>query len=163
VTSFRVTALLCLVCLGFSRIGAAQGSVGSTTLDIDPVSGFVVATCETDLDAEAEAFYRAGVECKIRDAAGKELAKEEHYDENSLGGYIQVVLIAKGVPGTTYTATASPLLQVIFDYAKPSVMGVPGERLYYDPYDFSSLENLHEKYSNLFEWTDRSRGPQVQK
>ncbi len=157
-----MTTLACLVCLNLGRLGIAQSAVGSAVVDIDPTSGLVVATCETDLDAETEAFYRARVECKIRDADGKELAKGESFDESGKQGYAQVVLIVKGVPGTTYTASGSHLADVIFDYAKPSLMGVPGERVNYDPFGFSRLNDLHERYSNLFEWTGQSRGPQVQ-
>jgi hypothetical protein len=158
-----MTILACLVCFSFNRTGAAQNTVGSTTVDIDPISGFVVATCETDLDADTEAFYRAGIECKIRDSDGKEIATGQSFDKNGAQGFAQVILIVMGIPGTTYTVTGSHLVDSIFDSAKPSIMGPPGERLYYDPFDFSRLEDLHETYSNLFEWVGHAQGTRIQK
>jgi hypothetical protein len=158
-----MTISACVLCLILCRVGAAQSFVGSTTLDIDPASGVVVATCETDLDADTQAFYRAGVECKIEDDAGKQLATGEYIDKDGAEGFARLVLVIKGVPGMTYTAKGSHLLEDIFEYADPLVAGSPGERQYFDPFDFSRLERLHETYSTLFEWMGQARDTQRQK
>ncbi len=150
-TSFRVVVFACLACLCLGRTGFAQSVIGSTTLDLDQSSGMVTATCETDIDADVQAFYEAEVECKVKDSNGKEVATGLYLDKNGVQGYAQVVLTFKGVPGTTYKATGGHMIETIFSSGEPS-LGQPSERLYYDPFDFSRLDADHERYAILYEW-----------
>lgn len=139
------------VCLGPSLIGLAQ-STGSTILDINAVSGMVVATCETDLDAPAQAFYHAIVECKVKDSNGKEIISGQSTDKNGTQGYAQVVLTFMGIPGTTYTATASHALEVILQTRTESFSELSAKPIDYDPFSFGNLEKLHETYQGMYEW-----------
>jgi hypothetical protein len=146
-----VFILVAAACLGPSFTGFAQAT-GSTTLDIDGVSGMVVATCETDLDATAQAYYHAVVECKVKDGDGKEIVSGQFTDKNGTQGYAQVVLTFMGAPGTNYTATASHYLEVILQTRAESLPELLVKPIDYDPFSFGDLGKLNETYQGMFEW-----------
>jgi len=156
----RLALAICTlsICLSLPQTGFAQGVTGSATLDIDGVSGIVTATCETDLDVSAQAYYVAEVECKVEDAAGKKIISERFFDKNGARGYAQGVLTFKGVPGTTYTVTASHDMEVVLD-----VESSPGQSTAYDPLKFGDLDKLHQIFENIYEWFGPGIGPQRQK
>jgi len=94
-----------VACLFYGRSALAQNIVGSTLVNIDQNSGAGTATCETDLDAEAQAYYEAIVNCSVVDPNGNAVAVGQYVDHNNQQGFPQVVLTFTGVTGTTYTAT----------------------------------------------------------
>jgi hypothetical protein len=146
-----------------TRPGFAQGATGSAAVDIDPISGVVTATCETDLDVDAQAFYEAEVECKLKDSNGKELSSGQYFDEGGVQGYAQVVLTIDGVPGTTYTADAIHSLGVILTHTTEPSLGQPTRFTNYDPFSFGDLDRLHETYQNMYEWFGTGIGSKTQK
>lgn len=157
---FRLAIPAVILCLWLTRTGFAQGVTGSATLDIDATSGVVIATCETDLDVSAQAFYVAEVECTVEDASGKKIISERFFDKNGAKGYAQGVLTFMGVPGTTYTVTAGHDVEVVLDrYIESS----PGQTTPYDPLRFDELDKLHQTYENMYEWFGSGIGPQAQK
>jgi hypothetical protein len=159
----RLAIFAAFVCLWLTRTGSAQGGTGSTTLDIDAISGVVTATCETDLDVDAQAYYEAEVECKLKDSNGKELSAGRYLDKGGAQGYAQVVLTIDGVPGTTYTADGSHLLEIIFIRSTEPSLGQPSRYTDYDPFSFGELDKLHETYRNMYEWFGTGLGTQGQK
>jgi hypothetical protein len=145
-----IALFVCLI-FGRSPVSQAQITYGSTNLDIDLDSGVVMATCETDVDNFTAEYYKTGVSCTIKDSNNKIIASEERTDD-SAQGYVQVVLIVPGVPGETYTAMSSHLLDERYtvecanDPSQP--LGVP---YYDDVYDFSLLEGAAKTYNGFFE------------
>ena len=152
-----VFALVAAAFFGPSPTGFAQAT-GSTTLDIDGVSGMVVATCETDLDAPAQAFYHAVVECKVKDGNVKEIASGQFTDKNGTQGYAQVVLSFMGAPGTNYTATASHYVEVILTTRTESLPELLAKPIDYDPFSFGDFGKLNETYHGMFEWFGTGTG-----
>jgi hypothetical protein len=47
---------------------------GSTSVSVDNATNLVTATCETDLDADAQAYYEAVVHCTVSDGYGNQVA-----------------------------------------------------------------------------------------
>jgi hypothetical protein len=153
----RLTLAICIVSISMAQAGFSQGTAGSATLDINPVSGMVIATCETDLDVSVQAFYIARVECKVKDNTGKEIIAGQSIDENGAKGYAQVVLTFAGIPGTTYTVTGSHSIdEALGRYTESS----PGQSTPYDPFNFGDLEKIHLTYKNMFEWFGAGIGSQ---
>ena len=64
------------VILFLSLAGTAQAQVvtGSTSVSVDNATNLVTATCETDLDADAQAYYEAVVHCTVSDGYGNQVA-----------------------------------------------------------------------------------------
>ena len=54
--SFRLAIVIAVAISCLCRVSAAQNVYGTTTIDIDPNSGIVTATCETNLDGALEAI-----------------------------------------------------------------------------------------------------------
>jgi hypothetical protein len=152
-----IFAVLLCICLG--RKGSAQGVTGSALLDIDPVSGMVIATCETDLDITVQAFYKATVECTLKDDAGNTLATGRFTDKNGTQGYAQGVLSIPGVPGKTYTVHAVHFTDVELERSEDPFSGQSG---WYDPFNFGDLEKLHDSYRNMYEWFGPGTGQSAQ-
>ncbi|WP_353073500.1 hypothetical protein [Tunturiibacter gelidiferens] len=142
-----IFAVLLCICLG--RKGSAQGVTGSTSIDFDEVSGMLIATCETDLDATTQVFYKATVECTVKDDDGNIVATGRFLDKKGTQGYAQVVLSFPGVPGTNYIASADHSLEVELER---SVDPFSGQSDWYDPFNFGDLEKLHDSYRNMYEW-----------
>jgi hypothetical protein len=160
VKCFRLAIFAAILSLWLTRTGFGQGVTGSATLDIDADLGVVIATCETDLDVSAQAFYVAEVECTVEDASGKKIISERFFDKNGAKGYAQGVLTFMGVPGTTYTVTASHDVEVVLDrYIESS----PGQTSLYDPLKFGDLDKLHQTYENMYEWFGTGLGTQGRK
>ncbi len=105
-----------LFCVGTPSAILAQELSGNSSVDVDPDSGVVTATCETDLDAEAEGYYNAQVVCSLKDQTGTVVASGQSGD---LGGYAEVTLIISGVPGNTYTVTGQHSAQMLLQYVDP--------------------------------------------
>ncbi len=126
--------LLLTLCLFLSPFACAQGIIGSTIIDIDPATNVVTVTCETDLDGDSEAYYRAVVYCVVNDTNGNSIAGNRNTDTGGLNGYAQVVLTFQGVPGTTYFAEGMHSGQAYvhyYTYTSP---------YYVDHYNFYALD-----------------------
>lgn len=69
----------------------AQDISGSTTIQIDPTTNIVTASCETDLNGGADTgYYAARVSCVVRDASGNLLASGVYNDDGDILGYAEV-------------------------------------------------------------------------
>jgi len=115
----------------------------------------VTATCETDLDANAQNYYSAMVHCTVKDADGNLAASGTDSDVDGWNGYIQVVLTFTGVPGATYTATAShSAVAIMDDYIDDGTLGprFQNQWVYYDPYNFGLYEGTPAQYDGSYEW-----------
>jgi len=139
---------VCVTLLGWSPISQAQIIYGSTNLDIDPDSGTVTATCETDVDNLTAEYYKVVVGCVVKNSDNKVVASGDRSDD-AAQGYVQVVLTFTGVPGETYTATSAHSLDEIYTVEcneEPALLHVP---FYDDVYDFGSY--AEKTYYNAFE------------
>lgn len=155
--SLRVAIFVCLVCLCFSPVGSAQDIVGSTTVDIDPDSGTVTATCETDVDGEVEAYYTSSVNCIVHDQDGNFITQGADTGSPTHGPAL-VVLTFAGVPGTTYTATGShAVMTVVVDTIDFPHQPNPVE--YYDEFNFESFSENPQTYDDDFDW--EGPGPEI--
>lgn len=138
----------------------AQNIVGSTSVDIDQNSGAGTATCETDLDAESQAYYEAIVNCSVVDSIGTAVAVGQYVDHNNQQGFAQVVLTFTGVTGTTYTATGVHRGEMYLgDYSIPAP-GQPAQFNYSDLYNFGYFEGSNNYYQSFFDWV--GPGPERQ-
>ncbi len=81
----------------------AQQVTGYSDIYYDDSSGQVIARCETHLDYDVAAYYRASVECTIQDAYGYEVAYDVAYDD-SYWGMVDVSISATAEPGMLYEA-----------------------------------------------------------
>jgi hypothetical protein len=145
--SFRLAIVIAVVFFCLCRIGTAQNVYGSTTIDIDPSSGTVTATCETDFDGALDGSYEAQVVCTVTDQNGTQIANGDNADIDGVG-YTQVVLTFAGTPGSTYTATGihhAIAVLVVQQYLKT---------LYEDPYNLSNSyqSEASEDYPNYYDW-----------
>ena len=57
----RAVSILLTLGLATTTVARGQAITGYTTLDIDPSSGIVTATCDTYMDADTDSFYEASV------------------------------------------------------------------------------------------------------
>jgi hypothetical protein len=148
---WHLTLFVCGVFLGHSSGSRAQTVYGSTHLDIDADTGSVTATCETDLDTLTEEYYKAGIECTVKDHNGKVIASEEGWDAGARG-FVQVVLTFTGVPGETYKAVGGHLLNELYTVEcndePPPPFGVP---YYEDVYDFNLFADVNT-FNKSFEF-----------
>lgn len=146
--------LLLMVALTVEVTAArAQSISGYTTLDIDPASGIVTATCETDLDPYTDGYYEASTRCTVKDASGAVIASDQNTDIDGDFGYAQVILTFTGTPGTTYTATGTHygVVSIPYDLADTR----PGQNFYQydDYYNFSLLNsNPPQIYTGSYSW-----------
>ena len=148
--AFRVTIFVCLVCLYLVRVGSAQDIVGSTTVDIDPDSGTVTATCETDVDGDVETYYISKVACTVHDQNGNVITSGTGTGSPTQGPAL-VVLTFTGVPGTTYTATgAHSVMSVIVEHIV--IQHQPTQTGYDDEFNFSSFSEDPQTYDDNFDW-----------
>src|SRR5205823_6909415 len=146
--------LLFLVAITLTPYLSAQDLVGSTTLDIDPSTNIVTATCETDM---YDGDYEASVQCWVVDGAENIVASQGYVDHGGQG-YAQVVLTFQGQLGTNYIATASHV--AIFNIV--DLPSGPGQPTYYeDYYNYSYFEQGGaQTYPDYFDWY--GPGPVVQ-
>jgi hypothetical protein len=157
VNILRLAALACLVCLLLVPAGVAQTITGSTTIDIDPDTGYGIAICQTDLDADTATYYQASVTCRVY-ADGTYIGSRSAVDTRRISGIAMAFFSFAGVPGTTYTAIGIHTANVLYtddfgnDPATPTY--------FYDAYDFSSFETPPvETYLDTFDWV--GPGPPV--
>jgi hypothetical protein len=145
--SFRLAIVIAVAISCLCRVSAAQNVYGTTTIDIDPSSGIVTATCETDLDGALDGNYYSNVLCNVTDQNGTQIASGSAGDVDGDLGYAQVVLTFSGTPGSTYTATGfhrAIAVLVVEQFEKT---------LYEDPYNFSSFESDGiQDYPNYYDW-----------
>jgi hypothetical protein len=145
--SFRLAIVIAVVVSCFCRVSAAQNVYGSTTIDIDPSSGIVTATCETDLDGALDGNYYSQVTCSVTDQNGTVVASGSAADVDGDIGYAQAVLTFSGTPGSTYTATG-------FHHAYAVLVTLQFlKTVYEDPYNFSSFESGGiQEYPDYYDW-----------
>jgi hypothetical protein len=148
----------CSICIFFSALIltcpiGAQTLTGSTTIDVDPATNIVTATCETDED---DGDYEADVQCTVTDAAFNVKAQQSAIDHGGQG-YAQVVLTFTGQAGTNYIATST-------HQAIANITDLPdghGPTYYEDYYNYSSFEQAGDiTYPFSYEWY--GPGPDVQ-
>jgi hypothetical protein len=122
---------------------------GSTTIQIDPNTSIVTATCETDLNSADDGYYAARVTCVVKDASGNLVASGAYSDDGDRDSYALVTLTFTGVPGMGYTATGghSAELTVPFDEPDGGQIG-----LYYDELNFESFTESPDTYENSYVW-----------
>ena len=129
-------------CIAFLFASAAYGQEigGYTTLDVDPATNIVTATCET---SDYSGYYASFVGCNVTDASGNQIAFGDNLDYDGWEGYTQIVLTFTGTPGTTYVATGSHSAQsaLISDVPIyiPGRGGYGWNEYYYDFYNYSSF------------------------
>jgi len=160
IRSLRIPIAAGLVLLCLSPFGSAQATGGSSTMDIDEISGIGTATCETDLDAVAQNYYQAEVHCTVTDFNGTQVAHGEKIDDDFGKGFAQVVLIFPCIPGTTYQVTANHLLVVLLDeFGQPG----PGELQGFVPYDLFNFRFYETTPGDYFHTMLLTPGPYLQK
>ena len=82
----------------------AQSVTGYSSLDWDSVSSTLTGYSETDLDADASAYYSAYVRASLQDQNGNFIASGAQED-NEGSGEISINLSAPGNLNSTYTLT----------------------------------------------------------
>lgn len=146
--SFRLAIVIAVVISCLCRVSAAQNVYGSTTLDIDPDSGIVTATCETDFDGALDGNYQAEVMCTVTDQNGAQVAFGSAADVDQDLGYAQAVLTFSGTPGFTYTATGRHHAFAVVEVQQFL------KTVYEDPFNFSnSFESVDgDNYPDYYDW-----------
>lgn len=146
--------LFFFLAVAFTRALPAQGLAGSTTIDVDPSTNIVTATCDTDID---DGDYEAEVQCMITDGANNVIAQQGDVDHSG-EGYAQVVLTVQGQPGTNYIATSSH--EAVYNIVDPPE-GPHGIIYFEDPYNFQYFEGEGiQTYPGYYEWY--GPGPEIQ-
>lgn len=135
--------------------GRAQTVTGTTTVDLDPQTGMITATCETDLDADAQAYYGAQVTCALKDGDDTVLAVGNYADHQGALGYAQVVLTYQGVPGNIYFATGTHL--GFLTLGSDPVEGQP--QTYFDYYNIAAFNDYFLEGNSFFPTTYSFTGP----
>ncbi len=149
--SLRIAIVACCAFLSFGPNSLAQNITGSPSLDIDQDLGMGTATCETDLDYDAQAYYAALVNCSVKDSDGNYVASGSYFDQDGSQGYAQVVLTFSGTPGVTYTATGAHDGEMYLgDYVGTGTRAITGF-LYYDYYNFGSFEGSPHDYELMYD------------
>jgi hypothetical protein len=145
--SFRLAIVIAVVFFCLCRVSDAQNVYGSTTINIDPNSGTVTATCETDFDGALDGSYEAEVVCTVTDQNGTVVAHGDNADIDGVG-YTEVVLTFSGTPGSTYTATS------IHHSIAVLVEQQQLKTLYEDPFNLSNAyqSEASEDYPNYNDW-----------
>lgn len=148
-----------ILCL-FGSVAEAQSITGFTTVDVDPATGYVTATCQTDVDPDAELYYNASVSCTLYDGYGTTVATGSDTDVDGYNGYAQTILVIPGIPGTVYKATGFHSADSIdlIDPNEPVPEGDFGLH-YYDFLNFGFFEGQpNQIYPSYFNWL--GPGPQ---
>jgi len=142
---------ICAVVLGtiFCSPALAQDIAGSTTIQIDPNSGTVTATCETDLNSADDGYYAARVTCVVHDQNGNLLASGAYSDDGDRNGYALVTLTFVGDTSMTYTAMGAHSAAVTVPFDAP--LGQP-QGLYYDEYNFEPYVESPQTYNDGYDW-----------
>jgi hypothetical protein len=145
--SFRLAIVIAVVIFGLCRVSAAQNVYGSTTINIDPSSGMVTATCETNFDGALDGNYQAQVVCTVTDQNGTVVAHADNADMDGVGS-TEVMLTFSGTPGYTYTATS------IHHAIAVLVEQVYLKTVYEDPFNLSNAyqSEASENYPNYNDW-----------
>jgi hypothetical protein len=141
----RLAILALLISILLAPGGSAQTITGTTTIDMDPDTGYVTAACETDLDADAAAYYEATVTCRLY-ANGVYVAGKSASDTRGISGSTFAVFSIVAVPGTTYTAIG--IHGGITSYQQE----IYGEDEYYDEYNFQSFQEDPATYDDTYDW-----------
>ncbi|MBB5340342.1 hypothetical protein [Tunturiibacter gelidoferens] len=137
--------LLAITCLP----AVAQSIEGSTTIQIDPNSSVVTATCETNLGSADDGYYAARILCTVKDSSGNTLASGAYSDDGDRQGFAAVTLSFTGIPGTTYTATGQHTAALTVPFDAP-----PGEPQgqFYDEENFETYAENPQTYINNNSW-----------
>jgi hypothetical protein len=146
--SFRLAIVIAVAIFCFCRVSAAQNVYGSTTIDIDPDSGIVTATCETDFDGALDGNYQAEVTCTVTDQNGAQVAFGSALDVDGDLGYAQAVVTFSGTPGSTYTATGIHRAFAVLEVQQFL------KTVYEDPFNFgNSFESVDgDNYPDYYDW-----------
>ena len=115
-----------------------QSVSGSTTVDIDPDTGMVTATCETDVDWASQGYYQPIVSCLLQDGDGNYITSGQEQDFNGTVSAV-VVLQVQGVAGTTYVATGDHM--AMFTLPTDSPEDDPCGFCQIDEYNFQEISN----------------------
>ena len=139
-------------CAMFLIAVAANGQQveGYTTVDIDPSTNAVTATCETSIDSD---YYASFVSCAVTDGNGTQITSGSQIDNYGYEGYAQVVLTFTGTAGTTYLATGVHSAQPTMPFDTPEPQpGRPVTQYYDDPYNYNSFdEGTYQTYAGSFD------------
>ena len=158
--NLRTALFVCLTLLCCGQVSLAQAVYGSTNLDIDPDTGTVTATCETDVDNLAAEYYNAMVSCVVEDSNHNIVASGGGSDDSGQG-YVQAVLTFTGVPGETYTAMSAHSLFEIYTVEIEQDPPQPIRLHYYDDmYDFGFYSDNPETFEGVFDL--ESPGPETE-
>ncbi len=152
------TSALYLVCfLSFAASALGQNMWGDSTIDIDPSTSTVTATCETWVDATTEGAYNARASCSIYDGDGNLLYAQEGFDDGT--GYAETTITFTGTPGTTYNVKGHHVAFAYLDYGEyydqPIILGWAD-----DPFNFSSFTGDPEDFPSDFFL--EGPGPEIQ-
>ncbi len=143
----RTSAILLGLLLLAAGRASAQEIWGSSTIDIDPSTSTVTATCSTEVDETTEGAYNAQVDCSVTDGNGNLIQAEQGYDDGT--GYAEATVTFPGTPGTTYNVTGTHFAFAYLDYGEyydqPIVLGWAD-----DPFDFLSFAENPGDYSDYF-------------
>ena len=143
----RTSALYLAVFFFFAVSASGQDMWGGATIDIDPSTSTVTATCSTEIDAATEGAYNAQVSCSVTDGNGTLLYTQEGEDDGT--GYAEATITFTGKPGTTYDVKAHHVVFAYLDYGEyydqPPVLGWPD-----DPFNFSSFTASPGDYPGYF-------------
>ncbi len=116
----------------------SQSVSGSTTVDIDPDTGMVTVTCETDVDEYSQGYYQPMVACVLTDGNGNSLQAGQETDWDGETSAI-VVLQIQGIPGTTYVGTGRHLALLIVPVDDPE--DDPCRTCLLDEYNFQQVSD----------------------
>ena len=116
----------------------SQSVSGSTTVDIDPDTGMVTVTCETDVDEYSQGYYQPMVACVLTDGNGNSLQAGQETDWDGETSAI-VVLQIQGIPGTTYVGTGRHLALLIVPVDDPE--DDPCRTCLLDEYNFQEISD----------------------
>jgi hypothetical protein len=153
----RTSPLYLASVLLFAASASGQNMSGSSTIDIDPGTSTVTATCSTEVDATTEGAYNAKVSCTVYDGDGNLLYTQDGNDDGT--GYAETTITFTGTPGTTYNVRGHHIAFAYLDYGEyydqPVVLGWAD-----DPFNFSSFTEDPEDYPDNFFL--EGPGPEIQ-
>ncbi|HTC75160.1 MAG TPA: hypothetical protein VK684_06265 [Edaphobacter sp.] len=156
---WRTAVFVCLILLCCGQVSLAQTVHGSTDLDIDPDTGIVTATCETDADYFVAEYYKVMVSCTVEDSNNNIVAAGGGSDDSGQG-YVQAVVTFTGVPGETYTAMSAHSLFEIYTIEYYEDPPQPIRLHYYDDvYDFGFYADNPSTFDGSFSL--ESPGPET--
>jgi hypothetical protein len=143
----RTIALYLAFSFFFALSASGERIWGHSTIDIDPSTSTVTATCSTEVDTIAEGAYSSDVYCTVTDGSGNVIDSEEGSDDGT--GYAESTITFTGTPGETYYVTGSHTAMAYLDYGEyydePILRGWAD-----DPFNFSSFAENPGNYPDDF-------------